>query len=44
MTSGPVFAMILKHENAVEEFRKLIGATDPDKADEGTIRKISAVS
>ena len=44
MTSGPVFAMILKHENAVEEFRKLIGSTDPEKADPGTIRKIFAVS
>lgn len=44
MTSGPVFVMILKHENAVEEFRKLIGATDPEKADPGTIRKIFAIS
>jgi nucleoside-diphosphate kinase len=44
MTSGPVFVMILKHENAVDEFRKLIGATDPDKAEQGTIRKIFAVS
>lgn len=44
MTSGPVFVMILKHENAVEEFRKLIGATDPSKAEQGTIRKTFAVS
>lgn len=44
MTSGPVFVMILKHENAVEEFRKLIGATDPNKAEPGTIRKTFAVS
>ena len=44
MTSGPVVVMILKHENAVEEFRKLIGATDPAKAEPGTIRKIFAVS
>jgi nucleoside-diphosphate kinase len=44
MTSGPVVVMILKHENAVEEFRKLIGATDPDKADQGTIRRTFAVS
>jgi nucleoside-diphosphate kinase len=44
MTSGPVVVMVLKHENAVEEFRKLIGATDPSKADPGTIRKIFAVS
>jgi nucleoside-diphosphate kinase len=44
MTSGPVFVMILKHDNAVEEFRKLIGATDPNKAEPGTIRKTFAVS
>ena len=44
MTSGPVVVMILKHENAVEEFRKLIGATDPSKAEPGTIRKTFAVS
>ena len=39
MTSGPVVVMILRHINAVEEFRKLIGATDPTKAEPGTIRK-----
>jgi nucleoside-diphosphate kinase len=44
MTSGPVIVMILKHNNAVEEFRKLIGATDPAKAEPGTIRKKFAVS
>jgi nucleoside-diphosphate kinase len=44
MTSGPVFVMVLKHENAVEEFRKLIGATDPAKAEPGTIRKMFGVS
>jgi nucleoside-diphosphate kinase len=44
MTSGPVIIMILKHENAVEEFRKLIGATDPNKAELGTIRRTFAVS
>jgi len=44
MTSGPVVVMILRHENAVEEFRKLIGATDPNKAEPGTIRKTFAVS
>ena len=44
MTSGPVIFMVLKHENAVDEFRKLIGNTDPNKADPGTIRKIFAVS
>ncbi len=44
MTSGPVIVMILKHENAVDQFRKLIGATDPAKAEPGTIRKMFAVS
>jgi nucleoside-diphosphate kinase len=44
MTSGPVVVMILRHENAVNEFRKLIGATDPNKAEPGTIRKTFAVS
>jgi nucleoside-diphosphate kinase len=44
MTSGPVIVMILKHENAVEQFRKLIGNTDPAKAEPGTIRKTFAVS
>jgi len=44
MSSGPVLVMILRHENAVEEFRKLIGATDPVKAEPGTIRKLFAVS
>ncbi len=44
MTSGPVVVMILRHENAVDQFRKLIGATDPNKAEPGTIRKTFAVS
>ncbi len=44
MTSGSVIVMILKHNNAVELFRKLIGDTDPSKAEQGTIRKIFAVS
>lgn len=44
MSSGPVVVMILKHENAIETFRKLIGSTDPAKAEPGTIRKIFAVS
>jgi nucleoside-diphosphate kinase len=44
MTSGQVIVMILRHSNAVEDFRKLIGATDPAKAEPGTIRKIFAVS
>ena len=44
MSSGPVVVMILRHENALDDFRKLIGATDPAKAESGTIRKIFAVS
>jgi nucleoside-diphosphate kinase len=39
MSSNPIIPMILDKENAVEDFRKLIGATDPAKAEEGTIRK-----
>ncbi|NNG26704.1 MAG: nucleoside-diphosphate kinase [Ignavibacteriaceae bacterium] len=42
MTSGPCIPMALERENAVEEYRKLIGATDPVKADEGTVRKLFA--
>ncbi|HOB83987.1 MAG TPA: nucleoside-diphosphate kinase [Bacteroidales bacterium] len=44
MTSGPVIVMILRRENAVEEFRNLLGNTDPEKAEPGTIRKIYAIS
>ncbi len=39
MSSNPIIPMILEKENAIEDFRKLIGATDPAKAEEGTIRK-----
>jgi nucleoside-diphosphate kinase len=42
MTSGPCVPIVLEKENAVDEFRKLIGATDPAKAEEGTIRKLYA--
>ena len=44
MSSGPIVAAILEKENAVADFRTLIGATDPTKAEEGTIRKIYAKS
>ncbi|MFA7228273.1 MAG: nucleoside-diphosphate kinase [Melioribacteraceae bacterium] len=44
MTSGPCVPIALEKENAVEDFRKLIGATDPAKAAEGTIRKMYAGS
>jgi nucleoside-diphosphate kinase len=42
MTSGPCIPVVLERENAVDEFRKIIGATDPSKANEGTIRKLYA--
>jgi len=44
MSSGPIIAMVLTKENAVEDFRTLIGATNPAEAAEGTIRKIFAKS
>ena len=44
MSSGPITAAIIEKENAVAEFRKLIGATNPANAEEGTIRKIYAAS
>jgi nucleoside-diphosphate kinase len=44
MSSGPIIAAILEKDNAVADFRKLIGATDPAKADVGTIRKLFAKS
>lgn len=44
MSSGPIVAAIVEKENAVEAYRKLIGATDPSKAEEGTIRKRFAKS
>jgi nucleoside-diphosphate kinase len=44
MTRGPIVAAILEKENAVEDFRALIGATNPAEAAEGTIRKLYASS
>jgi nucleoside-diphosphate kinase len=44
MTSGPIVAAILEKENAVADFRALIGATDPAEAAEGTVRKAYAES
>jgi nucleoside-diphosphate kinase len=44
MSSGPIIAAILEKENAVADFRALIGATDPSEASEGTIRKEFAES
>lgn len=44
MSSGPIIAMVLDKDNAVADFRKLIGATNPAEAEEGTIRKLFAKS
>ena len=44
MTRGPIVVAVLEKENAVEEFRNLIGSTDPNTAAEGTIRKLFASS
>ena len=44
MTSGPIVAAILEKDNAVEDFRTLIGATNPADAAEGTVRKLYAES
>jgi nucleoside-diphosphate kinase len=44
MSSGPIVAAILEKDNAIEDFRKLIGATNPANADEGTLRKKYATS
>ncbi len=44
MTSGPVIPMALEKDNAVADYRKLIGATDPAEAEEGTVRKLFASS
>ena len=44
MTSGPIVALLLEKDNAVEDFRALIGSTDPTKADKGTIRERYAES
>jgi nucleoside-diphosphate kinase len=44
MSSGPIIPMVLEKENAIADLRKLMGATDPAKAEEGTIRKKFAAS
>ena len=44
MSSGPIVALILEKDNAVADFRKLIGATNPAEAEEGTVRKLYAKS
>lgn len=42
MTSGPIVAAVLRKDNAVEDYRKLLGTTNPETAEEGTIRKAFA--
>ena len=44
MTSGPVIVQVLEGKNAVEQYRKIMGATNPDNAEEGTIRKEFAIN
>ncbi len=44
MSSGPIIAAVLEKENAVEDYRTLIGATNPENAAEGTIRKLYATN
>ena len=44
MTSGAVIVQVLQGENAVENYRKIMGATNPDNAEEGTIRKKHALN
>jgi nucleoside-diphosphate kinase len=44
MSSGPIFPMVLEKENAIADLRKLMGATNPANAEEGTIRKQFAAS
>ena len=44
MTTGPVIAQVLEGDNAIEAHRKIMGATDPKKADPGTIRRDLAAS
>ena len=44
MTSGPVIVQVLEGDNAVEKYRKIMGATNPENAEEGTIRKKHALN
>jgi len=44
MTSGPVILQVLQGKDAVERYRKIMGATNPENADEGTIRKLFALN
>lgn len=40
MSEGPIIVMVLEKENAIEDYRKLMGTTNPEEAEEGTIRKM----
>ncbi len=40
MSEGPIIVMVLEKQNAIEDYRKLMGATNPEEAEEGTIRKM----
>ena len=44
LSSGPIIVMILEGENAIEKNREIMGATDPTKAEEGTLRKMYGIS
>lgn len=44
MASGPIVAVVLAGDNAIKRYRELMGATDPAQADDGTIRKVHAIS
>ncbi len=44
MISGPIIVQVLEGENAIEKYRSIMGSTNPDNADEGTIRKIFALN
>ena len=44
LSSGPILVMVLKKENAIKEYRKIMGATNPQEADQGTIRKEFGIS
>ena len=44
MISGPIIVQVLEGENAIEKYRSIMGATNPDNADDGTIRKLFALN
>ena len=44
LSSGPIIVMVLEGENAIQENRKIMGSTDPKKAEDGTLRKLYGIS